>query len=202
MAMRSDGYTRTVNTLKVVLPLVALGLLSTLFFFSGEVDPTESIPYAELNIEELAREQRITSPYFAGVTSNDTAVTVTGNTVVPDPDNADIFTIDAVNARFVSTKNEVLDAVAATGLIDTDAGTVRLSGGTLLTTSDGIEMQTEGILGQTQTGDLESLGPVNVEGPFGTLSAHHMSVKRPSADAPHQIVFTGEVKLLYTERDN
>ncbi|MEO1705162.1 MAG: hypothetical protein AAFR50_07490, partial [Pseudomonadota bacterium] len=84
MAARRDGYSTAVGALKVVLPLAALGLLSTLFIFSGEVDPSQSIPYAELNVEQLAEEQRVTAPYLAGVTPDGAAVTFTGSAVIPD----------------------------------------------------------------------------------------------------------------------
>ncbi|MEM1237694.1 MAG: hypothetical protein AAGI10_12030 [Pseudomonadota bacterium] len=199
MAVRADGYSRTVRTLKVVLPLVALGLLSTLFFFSGEVDPTQSIPYAELNIDQIVREEQLSSPYFAGVTSEDTAVVLTGTAVVSDPDNDEIFTIDDVDAQFTSQSSNVLDAVAAFGTVDGDAGTITLGGGTVLTTSDGITMRTEGLITETGSGDTESLGPVDADGPFGTLNAQHMSLKRPNSNGPHRIVFTGDVKLVYVE---
>ena len=42
-----DSYSRLVQIGKIVLPLVALGILSTLFLFSGEVDPEAAIPFAE-----------------------------------------------------------------------------------------------------------------------------------------------------------
>ena len=45
-----DGYSALVAWLKTLLPIVALGLLSTIFLFSGRVDVTQSLPYTEHNI--------------------------------------------------------------------------------------------------------------------------------------------------------
>ena len=56
-----DGYSALVAWLKTLLPIAALGLLSTIFLFSGKVDVTQSLPYAEHNVAEIIREQRITS---------------------------------------------------------------------------------------------------------------------------------------------
>ena len=69
-----DGYSALVAWLKTLLPIVALGLLSTIFLFSGKVDVTQSLPYAEHNVAEIIREQRITQPYFTGIASNGTEI--------------------------------------------------------------------------------------------------------------------------------
>jgi hypothetical protein len=65
-----DGYSALVAWLKTLLPIAALGLLSTIFLFSGKVDVTQSLPYAEHNVAEIIREQRITQPYFTHIAIN------------------------------------------------------------------------------------------------------------------------------------
>ena len=62
-----DSYSFFVAWAKTLLPIAALGMLSTIFLFSGKVDVTQSLPYAELNVAEIIREQRITKPYFTGI---------------------------------------------------------------------------------------------------------------------------------------
>ncbi len=57
-----DSYSAFVTWVKTLLPIAALGLLSTIFLFSGKVDVTQSLPYAENNIDNIIREQRITRP--------------------------------------------------------------------------------------------------------------------------------------------
>jgi lipopolysaccharide export system protein LptC len=39
-----DGYSAFVEWVKTLLPIAALGLLSTIFLFSGKVDVTQSLP--------------------------------------------------------------------------------------------------------------------------------------------------------------
>lgn len=199
MAARADTYSRIVNTLKVLLPLAALALLSTLFFFSGEVDPTQSIPYSELNVEQLAQGQQVTAPYFAGVTENGTAVTLTGRAAVPDADGADSFRMTEMAARFETSDAVTLNASAPIADVDNDAGTVRMSGGTLISTSDGIIIETDALLADLVTSDVETLGPIDVEAPFGRVTADQMIMKRPSPGAAHVITFQGTVKLVYQE---
>ncbi|MEL6550710.1 MAG: LPS export ABC transporter periplasmic protein LptC [Pseudomonadota bacterium] len=201
MARRNDGYTRMVSALRVLLPLGALGLLSTLFFFSGEVDPTQSIPYAELDVERLAEEQRVSSPYFAGVTEDGTAITLTGTSVIPDLTGRDRFTLETMDARLETADDVVLTAQALTAEIDNEIGRARLEGDTVLETSDGMRVETAGLDVDLGTADLATHGPVEAEAPFGRVTADRMEMTRPSADAPHRIVFQGAVRLLYQAED-
>ena len=69
-----DSYSAFVVWVKTLLPIIALGMLSTIFLFSGKVDVTQSLPYAKFNIAEIIREQRITKPYFSGVSNNGTEI--------------------------------------------------------------------------------------------------------------------------------
>ena len=65
-----DSYSFFITWIKTLLPIVALGMLSTIFLFSGKVDVTQSLPYAELNVEDIIRKQRITKPYFTGISES------------------------------------------------------------------------------------------------------------------------------------
>ena len=47
--------TRTVRWLRVLLPLLALAMLSTLFLFSRGSDGESQIPYADVDAEAMAR---------------------------------------------------------------------------------------------------------------------------------------------------
>ncbi len=48
--MKVDRYSRMVALLKVSLPLIALGILSTLFLVSRAVDPPMTIPFADSEV--------------------------------------------------------------------------------------------------------------------------------------------------------
>ena len=53
-----DRYSRMIVWLKVLLPLMALALLSTLFLLSRNVDPLASIPFAQAEIDERLKEKK------------------------------------------------------------------------------------------------------------------------------------------------
>ena len=69
-------HSRLVAVLKVALPLIALGILSSLFLLSGRIDPEDAIPYAEVDVAARLREPRMTDAGFAGVTADGAALTL------------------------------------------------------------------------------------------------------------------------------
>ena len=80
---RADRHTRVVGWLKVMLPLTALAILSTLFLVARRIDPEAALPYAEVDVEDLAREPRMTAPTYAGTTEDGASVTLTADEARP-----------------------------------------------------------------------------------------------------------------------
>ena len=76
---RGDTHSRLVGWLKLALPLAALVILSTLFLIADRIDPEAAIPYANVDVEDLARDPRMTTPSYAGLTSDGSALTLTAD---------------------------------------------------------------------------------------------------------------------------
>ncbi|MEO0504251.1 MAG: hypothetical protein AAFZ14_13070, partial [Pseudomonadota bacterium] len=65
-----DRYSRFVAWLKVLLPLAALALLSTLFLLSRNTDPIAAVPFADDELLDRVRDEQITGPFFSGTTTD------------------------------------------------------------------------------------------------------------------------------------
>ncbi|MBL9052753.1 MAG: hypothetical protein JNN02_03385, partial [Tabrizicola sp.] len=46
----TDAHTRVVTWLKVLLPLAALAILSTLFLLADQINPDDALPFAEVDV--------------------------------------------------------------------------------------------------------------------------------------------------------
>ncbi|MEL7087874.1 MAG: hypothetical protein AAGL98_05440, partial [Planctomycetota bacterium] len=66
MAVYDNAYSRFVAWAKIILPLVALGLLSTMFLVSRDSDPAATIRIGEQEARGLAQEDGMSAPRFAG----------------------------------------------------------------------------------------------------------------------------------------
>lgn len=189
-------HTALVHWAKIVLPLSALVLLSTLFLFSGKVDPTTAAIYSKVDVTTLAREQRLTAPEFSGITEDGAALTVQAATAAPDPAGHGA-SASKIIARLEEGTGVVTDLRAKTGRIDPAAGQISLSDGVAVQTSSGYRISTERVEMATDRTAITAPGAIAAEAPFGTLRAGQMQIDRKNAATGSDLVFNGGVKLIY-----
>lgn len=201
MSARADAYSRFVAAAKVALPLGALVLLSTLFIFSGEVDPTQSVPYREFDVETILREQRLKSPIYDGVTDAGEAVNLVAARAIPDPNDAERTEFSEMTARLMTGDIETLKVEANLGEVNNGQDIAILTGGTRTTTDDGIIALTETLTASLVKTYAESAGEVTATGPFGNLKAGKMIITRPSKEDDQLIIFQDGVTVLYDNED-
>ena len=190
-----DRYSRLVAWLKVLLPLTALGLLSTLFLLSRNIDPMAAIPFAETEIAERLKGQQITAPFFSGTTSAGDRVTVSaGKMATRSGSNNEASDLSA-QIDLASGTRVVL--FSDTGAFDMLGGETMLSGDVVITTSTGYKLTSDALRTNFDTLSVESPGPVMGSGPFGTLNAGRMQLQRVEGNENAQLIFTNGVKLIY-----
>lgn len=201
MSVYDNSYSRFVSLAKIVLPLTALALLSTLFLVARTVDPSKSIPFAEVDVQELAREQRISSPNYSGVTREGSAISIAAASARPDPANGSRVAATDLQARLETGDGGRYDLSSNSGEIDTDAGRAVLVGSVVVTTPTGYRITTEKLTTALKQTKLESVGDVQAVGPAGTLNAGQMVLTRAEEGneaSGYLLVFKKGVKLVYT----
>lgn len=202
MAIYDNTYSRFVVWLKIILPLIALGLLSTMFLLSRQTGPSQTIPYSTVEVEEIAREQRIGAPNFSGVTLEGAAVSVGAETAKPDPDNAQVIAGTALLTTIETVQGVRFDLTAASGTINAAAESVMLGGGVEMTTSTGYTVKTETLSAALDEGSVTSETPVTAEGPVGALRAGSMTLSTiPETNGEYLLVFKDGVKLIYDPKE-
>ena len=192
---RDNIYSQFVAWSKILLPLAALALLSTLFLFSRSPIPDEdSIPFAD--IEQIARDQRISSPRFAGVATDGSIVTVTADSARPgSPDGG--LDITRPEARIETTAGTTVLLRAGSGTIDPSGRDARLSGLAQIETSTGYQMETTGLTADLEQGRVESDGPLEARAPYGELTAGKLIIETPEGADSQLILFNEGVRLVY-----
>ena len=191
MAGSISRHSRLVGWAKVLLPLAALCLLSTMFLLARAPGGTSDIPFAE--IEEIAREQRIAAPRFSGVAANGADIEVSARTARPE---GALFTIDAPRARMLLPGGGEVTVTSGSGTISADGRSARLTGLAHVDSTLGYQMETAGMEADLDTGRLSSLGPLEVRAPYGALTAGALTLDASDAGG-ESLVFSGGVRLLY-----
>lgn len=194
MAHYDNFHSRLVGWAKVILPLFALGILSTLFLFAKSDDETGDIPYAEIN--ELARDQRITMPSFSGIANDGSVISINAETAAPDKD--DLSTLNVTSPQLVMDTPEGarMEITAGDGVVDTSNNIARLGGLARLDTSDGYRMETTELIADLTEGTVQSTGPLAIIAPFGELQAGLVTIKYDE-EIGHQMHFTNGVTMMY-----
>ncbi|MGR3290461.1 MAG: hypothetical protein ACU0C9_04615 [Paracoccaceae bacterium] len=204
MAVFDNSYSRMVAWLKIMLPLAALVILSTLFLVSRPVDPTLSLPFADQRIRSLAEKPRIGSPEFSAVTPNGSAINMNAEVMLPLIGEQTGFKASKINGTFETPDGLIVQLSAQSGIFDNTAQTVSLGDGVILTTSSGYHIETNQILADMNESRISTGGSISAQGPFGLISAGQMVLQQISAQGSeaYELVFKNEVKLVYVPKNN
>lgn len=195
--MHGDSYTKLVSLLKVLFPLAALALLSTLFLLSRKIDPGQAIPFADKEIQNRLRDQQITGPFFSGATADGDQLSFYAD-VLTTPDG-EIGSNEAQNVRATfnvigGSTVRLQSDTARFALADDRA---ELEGGVVINTSTGYELMSDRMISELSSLNVESPGPVSGTSPAGTVEAGSMTISRSGDDGGAQLLFTNRVKLIY-----
>ncbi|MBN8631936.1 MAG: LPS export ABC transporter periplasmic protein LptC [Rhodobacterales bacterium] len=194
---RADRHTRLVGWLKVALPLAALAILSTLFLVARRIDPEAALPYAEVDVEDLAREPRMTAPTYAGLTSDGAALTLTATEARPSAEGNPSSAAGLVLGLDTPDGGRT-ELVAESAVMDDAGRQVVLSGGVVVTTSSGYRLETAEVAAKLDRTGLESRAPVVATGPMGDIRADRMSIRQDNrTPGAYVLVFNGGVRLVY-----
>ncbi len=190
-----DRYSRLVAWLKVLLPLTALGLLSTLFLLSRNIDPVASIPFAEAEIRDRLRDEQVTAPFFSGTTDGGDRITFSAGTLTMSTGQDNQASDLSAQIDLASGTRVVLFADA--GRFDLVGGQSTLQGNVVITTSTGYKLASETLTADFDTLAIESPGAVMGDSPIGTLNAGKIRLERQGNGQNAHLIFTNGVKLVY-----
>ncbi|KMK65520.1 LPS export ABC transporter periplasmic protein LptC [Puniceibacterium sp. IMCC21224] len=189
-------YSRIVAWLKILLPMLALGLLSTIFLLSRQVDPTNRVPFAVTEDEQGVAREQVTEPYFAGTTVSGAALTMTALSAHPVK-GTDTVAADQLEATLVMQDGSQIALSAPTAALSDHDDSALLDGGVTVTSTTGYVLTTDSLTSALSKVEIESLGPVQGHGPAGTLNAGKMQVSAVPGGDEIQLLFTDGVKLVY-----
>jgi len=192
MLSDENFYSQFVGFLKITLPLAALALMSTVFLFARAPSQETTIPYAE--IEEIAQKPGLSGAQFSAVADDGSVIELTAHNTRP---NGTTITAETLSAGIDTVDGTRIDITAGTGEIDNGAQTASLTGLARLVTSNGYEMETAGITTNFNTGRIASQGALEVQAPFGSLTAGQLTIETPDGAVGQVMLFQNGVRLVY-----
>lgn len=199
MARRSPTsplHSRLVRLATLILPVLALALLSTLFLVARRVNPDDAIPFADVDVSMRARDQQLTMPRFTGLSQGRTAFDLSARTARPDAADPRRMSADVLRLILRDPGGGRTTVTSEAGDIDTAERDIVLTGDVRVVTSTGYELRTERLEGSLGRLSVVSPGNVTGSGPLGTLRAGTMALGE-DGDGVATLLFTNGVDLLY-----
>ncbi len=199
LARPDNLHSRLVFWLKIILPLTALAILSTLFLLSRSIRPEDAIPYAEVDVADRIRTPRLTEPDFAGVTADGATLSLkAAEARVAVEGETGPGLIRQLVGRLQTPDGASTNLIAREARLDQDARAMLLGGGVTISISLGYRAETAGISVALDRTSLDSLGPVTATGPAGRIEAGLLHLGRTAEIPPsYVLVFKAGVRMIY-----
>ena len=198
MAAKDNAYSRVVFWLKVLLPLAALGILSTIFLVAHTIDPSDALNNSKVDVRKLAQESRITAPTYSGMTSGGSEVTITATNAQPDPDDTQRISGRNVIGH-INTKTGTTATVKATrGIIESPKNLLTLIGDVQMDSSNDLHLRSLLAVTDLAKNHLTANGGVTFSALGTTITSRNMDLHAdPDHPGSYVVVFNTNVKLVY-----
>lgn len=196
-------YSRMVAVLKVGLPLVAVGLLASLFLVQTDDRLGGNVVFSPGDVEALGSGLSITGPTFTGTTRGGDRFRFTADLVEPDaapPKRAHITTLDGtLDLR----DGPEVTLSARTGDLDVPTQRLDIAGDVVITSSDGYRMVTDKATIDLRAGAFVAGDRVVSTGPLGEITSGslHVAPANSSGEA-RRFSFSDGVRLVYDPPDS
>jgi lipopolysaccharide export system protein LptC len=188
-----NTYSTAIAWTKVVLPLIAIGLLSTLFLFSRTPDPDAALPYVDA--DQLVREQRLSRPRFAGTLEDGREVALVADTAAAAAGDPNTILMTTIDGTVILSEEETANVTADAGDMNLASQIIELVGSVVAVTTAGYRLSTEQLFVTMGTLGLQSPGTIRLTGAGIDLEAGAMDMSGPQGET--FVSFTGGVRLLY-----
>lgn len=190
-----NRYSTLVAWAKFILPMSALALLSTLFVFSHRPNPEDALAGLDVNVEQLAHEQRLSRPRYAGTLADGRAITLSAEQAVQQGARPNVIQLSKVEADVALNDNDTAQVSADVGDFTVSDQMVELTGAVRILTTTGYQLVSDAINMALDAMHLVSPGAVVLTGTGVTLEAGAMELTQ--SDGQALVQFTGGVRLLY-----
>ena len=197
-----NRYSTFVSLAKIIMPIVGLGMLSSMFLINRAPDQSTAIPYSDIELNEILHGQRLGAPQFRGTLEDRSEVLLNADQAQPDPVNNDIINAIGVSGVITQQNGAVITLDTPAGIYDQTRRFAEGHDGVVVTHSDGYTLTSDIVRAEMDILDIETQSRVVIVGPNIRLEAGHMHLKEQGRPGSEHVDFTHGVKLVYTPTSN
>lgn len=185
-------YTRFVGMMKLLLPMIGLGLIVAVLAWPSSHDKDVFQIPISLSHDGDADRLVMLNPRYIGTDSEQRPFTVTADTATQDPDDQRRVTLKTLQADMTMKDGAWLTMIASGGVYHQGRQTLRLDGPVNIFSDLGYEFHAKEAMIDLAAGGAESAQPVYGQGPFGSVRSDRMTV----SEHGQRLVFEGNVTMI------
>ena len=169
-ALDALRYTQFVGVMKRALPVAAFAVISAVvaYFFVARQPSRTDLGYERLG--HVENDLAMVKPRLTGQDSKGNPFVITAEVAVQDAKNPKRARLTKVEAD-LSHGEGWINADAAAGLADMDAGLLQLDGGINIFSDTGYELHTQSAIVDLKKGVMHGHDTITGQGPMGALKA-------------------------------
>ncbi len=191
-AQASRQYSRFVGMMKLLLPLLAFGLVVAVVIWPNEFREATGFHLSYVSDDDgNATELTMLRPRYLGTDARNRPYVVTADRATQDLLDQRLITLKRLQADMSMADGRWFTVMADTGVFHQQKQHLRLQGAINLFSDQGYEFNAEVADIDLNTGVGISDLPVRGQGPFGTLRADRLVVE----DFGQRLLFKGNVRM-------
>lgn len=187
----AERHSQFVRTMRVALPLAAVGLIALVVVYSIINKPKIHIATTFKSQDETAGFVSMTAPRFTGLDVDGRYYVITADEAIRPAGRVDRIDLSLVHAEVKENGVARLALNADKGTVDADAGHLTFGPAVWVDLQDGFTMETDHAFADLGNGIITGNTPVHGKSPFGTFSADRFEMTRADQSAR----LTGHVHL-------
>lgn len=192
--MAVGGYSRFIYYVKIILPLIAIGLLATVFLFTTPRTLEGGLTFSKADLLTLQGGMQIDKPRFSGSNTAGDIYDFSAELVQPDAPKPSLLDVSGLSGeiRFIKGGKLLLGADKAEYRIAEQE--LRMLENVMVLFSEGFYAKTTGLLAELRSGRLISDGFISASAPMGEIEAGLLRIEQDSQEN-RMIWFENGVKL-------
>ncbi|MBL4806073.1 MAG: hypothetical protein JKY31_02145 [Rhodobacteraceae bacterium] len=189
--MKHHTYSRLVGIAKIVLPLVALGVLGTVFLVTSDDGFDPGFTFTQSDFDALEAGSFLDNPQINGKTLDGDQFSLSADRIEPKSDNLNQIVATNLTSVFDFISGESAEIISDRAEIHTDIQMLYFWVGAHILTSDGYDGTVNSLTANLRTGEISG-ETVIVDGPLGHVSADLFQISKVTDDSGENRVLTFE----------
>ena len=197
--LKDDKYSTLVAIFKVMLPCLALIILSALFLLPDNRTKIQALNTIDKSTLNIVKKAGINKPSFRGTLASGSNLELYATEIMTKNNDKNIIEINEISARLELNRNNWATASAKKGVVNISEQTAEMVGKVSVKSSNGVLIETSDLKVFYAKSLIKTEGAVFMKGPFGTIKAGSAEFydMNQNSGIGYVLLFNKGVKMQY-----